>query len=206
MTQLHRTLSICALLASPALAQQTLFTFFGDAAGDKYGYSVRSAGDIDADGIPDMIVGAAFDQSNGNRSGSVRIYSGKDGAVLFAQAGAALDEFGYAVDAAGDVDADGHADYIVGVNTFLGTDGSPIQQAKDVMRSSDAEKRAQIDCLRAFQAAHADAARRALAELKDTALAGGNVFGSLMQAAKVCSLGQISGALYEIGGQYRRNM
>ena len=95
---------------------------------------------------------------------------------------------------------------IVGVNTFLGTDGSPIQLVQEVMRSTPAEKQAQIDCLAAFQARNAAAAPAALALLQQQALAGGNVFAALMEAGKVCSLGQISSALYRVGGQYRRNM
>jgi methylmalonyl-CoA mutase len=95
---------------------------------------------------------------------------------------------------------------IIGVNTFLGRDGSPIQVVREVMRSSDDEKQAQIDGLAAHQRCHRDAASSALAALQQTALAGGNVFGALMDAAKVCSLGQMSGALYQVGGQYRRNM
>jgi methylmalonyl-CoA mutase len=95
---------------------------------------------------------------------------------------------------------------IVGVNTFLGRDGSPIQIVRDVMRSTDAEKQAQIDGLQAFHRAHAHAAPAALQQLQQDALAGRNVFASLMDAAKVCSLGQMSQALYQVGGQYRRNM
>jgi methylmalonyl-CoA mutase len=95
---------------------------------------------------------------------------------------------------------------IIGVNTFLGTDGSPIQVVREVMRSSEHEKTAQIDGLRDYHAVHGDEAAKALAALKAAALSGGNVFASLMEAAKVCSLGQMSNALYAVGGQYRRNM
>jgi methylmalonyl-CoA mutase len=95
---------------------------------------------------------------------------------------------------------------IVGVNTFLGQDGSPIQVVHEVMRSTDAEKQAQIDGLQQFHAAHADAAPSALAAMQQRALSGDNVFANLMEAAKVCSLGQMSQALYRVGGQYRRNM
>lgn len=95
---------------------------------------------------------------------------------------------------------------IIGVNTFLGKDGSPIQVVREVMRSTDQEKQAQIDDLGAFQTASAAAGERALQALQNSALDGGNVFASLMDAAKVCSLGQMSHALYEVGGQYRRNM
>ena len=95
---------------------------------------------------------------------------------------------------------------IIGVNTFLGKDGSPIQVVREVMRSTDAEKWAQIDDLKSHQAASGLEAAGALAALQQTALSGGNVFESLMDAAKTCSLGQMSQALYAVGGQYRRNM
>ena len=95
---------------------------------------------------------------------------------------------------------------LIGVNTFLGKDGSPIQIVQEVMRSTDAEKQAQIDGLRGFQAANAAVAPAALRALQRTALDGGNVFAALMAAVKCCSLGQLSAALYEVGGQYRRNM
>lgn len=95
---------------------------------------------------------------------------------------------------------------IIGVNTFLGKDGSPIQVVREVMRSTDEEKQAQIDDLHAFQTAADDEASAALETLQRAALSGGNVFASLMDAAKSCSLGQMSQALYAVGGQYRRNM
>ena len=95
---------------------------------------------------------------------------------------------------------------LIGVNTFL-ADG-PAEQAgpRELIRSSDAEKRAQLAALHAFQARHADAADAALARLQEVALAGGNVFAELLEAVKVASLGQISDALFEVGGQYRRAM
>ncbi|HEB52917.1 MAG TPA: methylmalonyl-CoA mutase [bacterium] len=95
---------------------------------------------------------------------------------------------------------------IVGVNTFLGKDGSPIQVVHEVMRSTDEEKQAQIDGLATYQRAGGDRSARALQALQQAALQGENVFASLMQAAKTCSLGQMSRALYRVGGQYRRNM
>jgi methylmalonyl-CoA mutase len=94
----------------------------------------------------------------------------------------------------------------IGVNTFLGRDGSPIQIVHEVMRSTDAEKEAQIAGLQTFHRSHGQQAPAALQRLQATALAGGNVFEALMAAAKVCSLGQMAGALYDVGGQYRRNM
>ncbi|MFO1054877.1 MAG: methylmalonyl-CoA mutase family protein [Planctomycetota bacterium] len=95
---------------------------------------------------------------------------------------------------------------IVGVNTFLSSDGSPIQRPLDVMRSTEAEKDTQIAALQAFHARNRSRAPAALQRLQDTALAGGNVFAELMEAAKVCSLGQMTDALYAVGGRYRRNM
>ena len=74
------------------------------------------------------------------------------------------------------------------------------------MRSTDDEKQAQIEDLQNSQSASDAEAGAALAKLQETALAGENVFASLMDAAKHCSLGQMSHALYQVGGQYRRNM
>jgi methylmalonyl-CoA mutase len=95
---------------------------------------------------------------------------------------------------------------IVGVNTFLGKDGSPIQVVSEVIRSTEDEKQGQIDDLKNYQQACDSEAETALANLQSSALTNGNVFGSLMDAAKHCSLGQMSQALYRVGGQYRRNM
>ncbi len=94
---------------------------------------------------------------------------------------------------------------IVGVNTFLNPHpadpGTP-----ELIRSSEAEKQQQIVNLEAFHARNADRAPAFLGRLKEVARANGNLFEALLDAAKVCSLGQISQALYEVGGQYRRNM
>ncbi|CCH00684.1 Methylmalonyl-CoA mutase [Fibrella aestuarina BUZ 2] len=95
---------------------------------------------------------------------------------------------------------------IVGVNTFLDPNGSPTITPAEVIRSTDDEKRAQVDNVKAFQERHRADAETALQQLQHTALTGGNLFASLMEAAKVCSLGQMSAALYAVGGQYRRNM
>ncbi|MGK0351936.1 MAG: methylmalonyl-CoA mutase [Planctomycetota bacterium] len=95
---------------------------------------------------------------------------------------------------------------IVGVNTFLGKDGSPIHVVDEVMRSTDDEKQAQIEDLKNYQSSCDAEADTALQQLRAAALAGGNVFTSLMDAAKHCSLGQMSHSLYQVGGQYRRNM
>jgi len=95
---------------------------------------------------------------------------------------------------------------IIGVNTFLGKDGSPTSKPKDVMRSTEEEKRFQIHELEGFWKVNEDRCPPALEHLRNAALAGENIFASLMEAVKSCSLGQISKTLYEVGGQYRRNM
>jgi methylmalonyl-CoA mutase len=96
---------------------------------------------------------------------------------------------------------------IVGVNTFL-PDGSVVAETgpAELIRSTEEEKRDQVAAVRAFNAVHAAAQPAALARLQEVAAAGGNVFGQLMEAVKVASLGRISNALYAVGGQYRRNM
>lgn len=95
---------------------------------------------------------------------------------------------------------------VVGVNTFLGPDGSPTDIPNEVVRSTEQEKEQQIRNLRAFQQCNAGRAPAALQALQKAALSGTNTFESLMEAVKVASLGQISRALYEVGGRYRRNM
>jgi methylmalonyl-CoA mutase len=97
---------------------------------------------------------------------------------------------------------------IVGVNTFVRADaGSDAASGpRELIRSDDAEKQRQLDNLRAFQARHADRADAALARLQQAAVAGENLFDELMQTAIVASLGQISDALFAVGGRYRRAM
>ncbi|MEX1280229.1 MAG: methylmalonyl-CoA mutase family protein, partial [Acidimicrobiia bacterium] len=95
---------------------------------------------------------------------------------------------------------------IVGVNTFLGPDGSPFVVPDQVVRSDEAAKQRQVDNVEALWERHADDAPEALARLQQVALAGGNVFDELMEVVSVASLGQISDALFEAGGRYRRNM
>jgi methylmalonyl-CoA mutase len=95
---------------------------------------------------------------------------------------------------------------IVGVNTFLDPNGSPTIVPAEVIRSTDDEKRYAVDSCRAFQERNRSEADRALANLQAAALANENLFESLMEATRVCSLGQLSNALYAVGGQYRRNM
>jgi methylmalonyl-CoA mutase len=95
---------------------------------------------------------------------------------------------------------------IVGVNTFLDPSGSPTARPGEVIRSTPEERDQAIASLAAFQRRNAGRAEQALGALQHTALTNGNVFEQLMEAGKVCSLGQLSHALYEVGGQYRRNM
>ena len=95
---------------------------------------------------------------------------------------------------------------IIGVNTFLNPDGPADVTSLELARASEEEKRSQVERLAAFHEAHRDEAEPALARLKDVASSGGNTFASLMEAVRVCSLGQITSAFFEVGGQYRRNV
>jgi methylmalonyl-CoA mutase len=97
---------------------------------------------------------------------------------------------------------------IIGVNTFLGAAGEAEAQAgpTDLMRSSDAEKDQQLESLRGFHARWTDRRDAALSRLQAVASEGGNVFTELMETVKVASLGEISEALFEVGGRYRRSM
>ena len=96
---------------------------------------------------------------------------------------------------------------LVGVNTFLAErDATAEQAAVALIRSSEAEKQAQVNGVREFQARNAQHRDAALARLQLVAAREGNVFGELLEAVRVCSLGQISHALYEVGGQYRRGV
>ncbi|MFL9963268.1 methylmalonyl-CoA mutase family protein [Paraburkholderia sediminicola] len=95
---------------------------------------------------------------------------------------------------------------IVGVNTFLSAHPHEAPQPIVLARSTDAEKQSQLQRLRAFQARHREAAPAALERLKRAVIDDDNVFAVLMDVVRVCSLGQITHALFEVGGQYRRNM
>jgi methylmalonyl-CoA mutase len=95
---------------------------------------------------------------------------------------------------------------IIGVNTFLNKKGSPTITPSEVIRATEEEKQFQIHALQAFRQRNAGKADALLAQLQQTAVAGENIFEALMEVCKYCSLGQISHALYEVGGQYRRNM
>jgi isobutyryl-CoA mutase len=96
---------------------------------------------------------------------------------------------------------------LIGVNTFLPKEGREDEvQHPELIRSSDAEKDDQIAHVRAFRQTHADESPGALARLQDVARARDNIFAELMNTVKSNSLGQISAALYDVGGEYRRNM
>ena len=95
---------------------------------------------------------------------------------------------------------------IVGVNTFLNKNGSPTILPAEVIRSTTEEKELQINMLNAFKERHTHKSAAMLTKLQDVAIANGNLFEELMETVKYCSLGQITNALYSVGGQYRRNM
>lgn len=95
---------------------------------------------------------------------------------------------------------------IIGVNTFLNPNASEEDYEIELARATEEEKNQQIRNLRAFQERNRDKAPEALRRLQEVAVSGGNIFAELMETVKVASLGQISAALYEVGGQYRRNM
>lgn len=95
---------------------------------------------------------------------------------------------------------------IIGVNTFLNKNGSPTIIPAEVIRSTEEEKQFQINTLKAFQERHAAECAAKLQRLQEVAVQNGNLFDELMETVKYCTLGQITHALYEVGGQYRRNM
>lgn len=95
---------------------------------------------------------------------------------------------------------------IIGVNTFLSSKGSPTVAPKEVIRATEEEKQYQISMLRDLHKGNADKVEQEIAKLQEAAIQNQNVFNVLMEASKYCSLGQITDALFEVGGQYRRNM
>ena len=95
---------------------------------------------------------------------------------------------------------------IVGVNTFRNPRGDEAPANVELQRSTEAEKQGQLRRLADFQARNATQAPAMLARLKSAVIANDNVFSVLIDAVRVCSLGQITDALFEVGGQYRRNM
>ena len=95
---------------------------------------------------------------------------------------------------------------IIGVNTFLSSKGSPTVVPAEVIRATEEEKHYQIDMLVLLHERNAAQAPARLKQLQQIAVANGNLFAELMETVKYCSLGQITNALFEVGGQYRRNM
>jgi methylmalonyl-CoA mutase len=95
---------------------------------------------------------------------------------------------------------------IIGVNTFLSSKGSPTVLPGEVIRATEEEKQLQIQTLENLNKHQESLVPEALENIKGSALANENMFAQLMEATKVCSLGQITEALFEVGGQYRRNM
>lgn len=95
---------------------------------------------------------------------------------------------------------------IIGVNTFINPNGNDHDYEIELARSTEEEKETQIRNLHAFWKAHEQESAEAIERLKQTARTNGNLFAELMETVKVASLGQITAALYEVGGQYRRNM
>jgi len=95
---------------------------------------------------------------------------------------------------------------IVGVNTFVNANNDGTPTSPELARATEAEKQSQLDRLQDFHQRHRGDAEAAIAALQDAATTEGNVFAALMEAVRHCSLGQISEAFFEVGGQYRRNV
>ena len=95
---------------------------------------------------------------------------------------------------------------IIGVNTFVRPDSDVSPPEIELARATETEKKSQLERVRAFQATHTQESEAALARLKEAAVSGDNVFAVLMDAARVCSLQQVTEAFFEVGGQYRRNV
>ncbi len=95
---------------------------------------------------------------------------------------------------------------IIGVNTFLSSKGSPTVIPAEVIRATEEEKQYQIEMLDNLHQSNQDKVNQQLNTIQETAINNQNIFEQLMEATKVCSLGQITSALFEVGGQYRRNM
>ncbi len=95
---------------------------------------------------------------------------------------------------------------IIGVNTFLSSKGSPTVLPKEVIRATEEEKEAQIATVENLRGAYSEEAAKAINDLQQAAIRNENMFEVLMEATKYCSLGQLTAAMFEVGGQYRRNM
>lgn len=113
-----------------------LFSFEGDSFDDRFGISVSGAGDVDADGYADVIIGSSMDDTNGTGSGSAYVYSGLDGSLLYHYMGQDFNvNFGNSVSGAGDVNADGFDDVIVGAefneNNWIASGSATVYSGKD---------------------------------------------------------------------------
>jgi methylmalonyl-CoA mutase len=95
---------------------------------------------------------------------------------------------------------------IIGVNTFRNPKGDEVLESLELARSTEEEKQSQLQRLQDFHKRHASASPDMLKRLQQAVIDNSNVFEVLMDAVRVCSLGQITNALFEVGGQYRRNM
>lgn len=95
---------------------------------------------------------------------------------------------------------------IIGVNTFLSSKGSPTVLPQEVIRATETEKAYQINVVENLNKGNIDKVNDQIAALKNKSIHNENIFEQLMEACKVCSIGQITEALFEVGGQYRRNM
>ena len=95
---------------------------------------------------------------------------------------------------------------IIGVNTFLSSKGSPTVIPSEVIRATEEEKQYQIEMLKELHKTHKGTEEQLLQGLQDAAISNENIFEKLMEVTKICSLGQITSSLFEVGGQYRRNM
>ena len=95
---------------------------------------------------------------------------------------------------------------IIGVNTFRNPHGEQVMDKLELARSTEEEKQSQLKRLQDFQARHQVEAAQQIKRLQQAVIDNANVFEVLMEAVRVCSLGQITNALFEVGGQYRRNM
>ena len=95
---------------------------------------------------------------------------------------------------------------IIGVNTFLSSKGSPTVIPSEVIRATEEEKQYQIEMLKELHKTHKGTEEKLLQDLQDAAISNENIFEKLMEVTKICSLGQITSSLFEVGGQYRRNM
>ena len=109
------TIGVSLAWCAAAEGQTILKNFYGNSANDEFGYAMKSAGDVNADGFDDIIVGARWEDNSGTNSGTAWVYSGKNYTVLYMKNGdTQYDHLGTSVSGAGDVNADGYADILVG--------------------------------------------------------------------------------------------